>query len=202
MKISWMRLLIGAGAVSVCLVAAAYTTAQNTKGPSKGEARQLIRRFAGIDLPSAAVTVKEVSPLGGSAVVVAQIETAFRLQRGEGGKWQVAEVRVGSDRWEDVALLARALNREKAARAQAEIESLAVALESFRREKGFYVSAKESSVLNDHLNPQYLPRAIRFDPWHRPYEYEGDYASYVLRSNGPDGQANTADDIKKVTSNK
>jgi len=36
---------------------------------------------------------------------------------------------------------------------------------------------------------------IRIDPWHQPYEYEGTRTSYVLRSNGPDGNANTADDI-------
>lgn len=194
MKISLTRLLVVTACV--CCAAAVYALAWQAKGPSKGEARQLIRRFAGIELPSDAVTVKEISPRGSSAVVTAQIETAFRLQRGDDGKWQVAEVRVGGDRWENVELLTRALNREKTARAEAEIQGLAAALELFRREKGFYVAAKESSVLNDHLHPRYLPRVIRYDPWHRPYEYEGNYASYLLRSNGPDGQPNTADDVK------
>ncbi len=43
------------------------------------EARKLIARMAGIELPSDAVRVKEISVSGNSAVVVAQVETAFRL---------------------------------------------------------------------------------------------------------------------------
>ncbi|MEJ7615465.1 MAG: type II secretion system protein GspG [Pyrinomonadaceae bacterium] len=195
-KISVTRLF--AALLVMCLFSgAAYTLVVQKKGPSQNEARQVIRRFAGIELPSDAVTVKDVSSLGSSAVVIAQIETAFRLVRGGDGKWQVAEVRAGDNRWEDVELLRRALNREKTARARAEIESLATALESFKRESGFYVSAKDSAALTDQLNPRYLPHLIRFDPWHRPYQYEGDSLSYTISSHGPDGQASTADDVTK-----
>ncbi|MEJ7711639.1 MAG: hypothetical protein WKF84_17665 [Pyrinomonadaceae bacterium] len=147
------------------------------KGPSKNDARQLIRRFAGIELPSDAVTVKDISALGSTAVVVAQIETAFRSARDGDGKWQVVEVRAGDNRWEDVEQPGRALNAEKSARAQAEIETLATALEAYRRELEFYVTAKDSAVLTDHINPRYSLRVIRVDPWQRPYRYEG---SFVL----------------------
>jgi hypothetical protein len=49
--------------------------------------------------------------------------------------------------------------------------------------------------LIDHLNPRFLPRIIRVDPWHQPYEYEGTRTSFVLRSAGADAKPNTADDV-------
>jgi len=159
------------------------------------EARQLIARMAGIQLPSDAVRVKEVSAMGNSATVVAQVETAFRFEKGSDGKWRVAEIRTGDRRWEEVDMLVKALNAEKTSRARAELESIATALESFHRERGFYLESKSEAALVDSLNPRYLKSVIRVDPWHQPYEYEGSRASFVLRSAGPDGKSNTGDDV-------
>src|SRR5690242_5498008 len=72
------------------------------------EARKLIAHLAGIELPSDAIRVKEISPMGSSAVVVAQVETAFRLVKGEKNQWRVAEIRTGDRRWEDLDLLQKA----------------------------------------------------------------------------------------------
>jgi hypothetical protein len=162
---------------------------------SAKEARRLIATMAGIQLPSDAVRVKDVSSLGNSATVTAQVETAFRFEKDGKGKWRIAEVRTGDRRWEDVELLVKALNVEKTARARAELESIATALESFRRERGAYLESKSEATLIDNLNPRYLARVIRIDPWHQPYEYEGSRSAFVLRSAGPDGKANTSDDI-------
>jgi len=158
------------------------------------EARRLIARMAGIELPSDAVRVKSVSAMGNSAAVVAQVETAFRFVN-ENGKWRVAEIRTGDRRWEDVDLLVRALNAEKTSRVRAELETIATALEAFRRERGSYVEAKTEAALIDFLSPRYLTRVIRIDAWHRPYEYEGTRNAYLLRSLGADGKAGTADDV-------
>src|SRR5213083_2630643 len=100
------------------------------------EARRLIARMAGIELPSDAVRVKEISMFGNSATVVAQVETAFRFVKGDKDKWRVAEIRTCDRRWEDLDTLVRALNSEKSARARAELEAIATALESYRRERG------------------------------------------------------------------
>jgi hypothetical protein len=182
------------GLTAICLLLAlSYVQAADDLSPS--QARKLIANLAGIQLPSNAVRVREVSPMGSSAVVVAQVETAFRFVKGEGGKWRVAEIRTGDNRWEDVDLLVSAVNREKAGRARAELETLATALEAFRRERGFYVVANDERVLVDHLNPHYLARVIRTDPWHKPYLYEGTRSSYTLRSTGADGKENTPDDV-------
>jgi Type II secretion system (T2SS), protein G len=159
------------------------------------EARRLIARMAGIELPSDAVRVKEISTAGNSAVVVAQVETAFRMVKGDKDKWRITEIRTGDRRWEDLDTLMRALNVEKTARARAELESIATALESFRRERGFYPESKSQAALIDGLNPRYLARVIRVDPWHKPYEYEGGRTTFALRSDGPDGKPGTPDDI-------
>jgi len=34
------------------------------------------------------------------------------------------------------------------------------------------------------------------DPWHQPYRYQGERDHFILRSTGPDGKADTADDIQ------
>ena len=159
------------------------------------EARRLIARMAGIQLPSDAVRIKDIDAMGNSAVVTAQVETAFRFVKGDRGQWRVAEIRTGDRRWEDLDTLMRALNAEKTARARAELESIATALESYRREHGSYLESKSEATLVDHLNPRYLSRIIRIDPWHQPYEYEGTRDGFTLRSAGPDGKSNTADDI-------
>src|SRR6266850_7062162 len=159
------------------------------------EARKLIARMAGIELPSDAVRVKDISTMGNTAVVVAQVETAFRLVKADNDKWRIAEIRTGDRRWEDLDTLMKALNVEKTARARAELESIATALESFRRERGFYLESKSEAALIDNLNPHYLARVIRVDPWHQPYEYEGSRSSFVLRSSGPDGKSGTSDDV-------
>ena len=189
------NVLIISLAVVVLACAFVITSTQAAGDLTPKEARRLIARMAGIQLPSDAVRIKEVSAMGNSATVVAQVETAFRFDKGGDGKWRVAEIRTGDRRWEDVDMLVKALNAEKTARARAELESIATALESFHRERGFYVEAKTEAALIDNLSPRYLSRVLRIDPWHRPYEYEGTRTSFVLRSDGPDEKPNTADDV-------
>jgi len=181
--------LAAAGAVFI----SRHTGAAGDLSPK--EARKLIASMAGIQLPSDAVRIKDISSFGNSVVVVAQVETAFRMVKGDKDKWRISEIRTGDRRWEDLDTLMRALNAEKTARARAELESIATALESFRRERGFYLESKSEAALIDSLNPRYLARVIRVDPWHKPYEYEGSRGGFLLRSSGPDGKANTPDDI-------
>ena len=187
------------GLAAICfLLALAYGQAADEL--SQGEARKLIANMAGIKLPSNAVRVREVSITGSSALVVAQVETAFRFVKGGDGQWRVAEIRTGDNQWEDVEQLVRAVNAEKMGRAQAELETLAGALEAFRRERGFYPAADDERGLVDHLNPRYLARIVRVDPWHKPYLYEGARDSYTLRSAGADGKENTPDDVVRQNS--
>jgi hypothetical protein len=190
------RTLLLTGLVIGVLAGALFVTRTRAAGDlSPKEARRLIARMAGIQLPSDAVRIKDVSALGSSATVIAQIETAFKFDKGSDGKWRVAEIRTGDRRWEDVDLLLKALNVEKTARARAELESIATALESFQRERGSYLESKSEATLIDNLNPHFLKSIIRVDPWHQPYEYQGTRTSFLLRSAGPDEKPNTPDDL-------
>jgi hypothetical protein len=190
------RTLLLTGLAIGVLAGALFITSTRAAGDlSPKEARRLIARLAGLQLPSDAVRIKEVSGMGNSATVVAQVETAFRFDKAGDGKWRVAEIRTGDRRWEDVDLLVKALNIEKSARARAEIESMATALEAFRRERGSYLASKSHAALIDSLNPRFLQHVMRLDPWHQPYEYEGTRTAFVLRSAGPDEKPNTADDV-------
>lgn len=158
-------------------------------------ARELLAGFIGVELPSDDVRVKEVSSLYQSAVVLAQVAAEFRFNKGSDGKWRIAQIRTGTREWTDVERLLRVVNDEKARRARSELEMMVDALRSFRRERGFFVVASSTSTLMDQLNPRYLSRVIRLDPWHRPYLYEGEREHYSLRSAGADGVPDTADDI-------
>jgi general secretion pathway protein G len=42
---------------------------------------------------------------------------------------------------------------------------------------------------------QKTDKAIKMDPWGKPYEYKPNGTSFEMRSVGPDGQSGTADDI-------
>lgn len=182
-----------AALMAVATLALVFAGAKSDLG--SGEARTLLAKVAGIDLKRRDVKIKSISSLGSSAVVEAQIETAFRFSKGESGKWRVTEIRTGQDRWESIELIARALDREKAERARAELEALATALEAFRLQRGFYVVSDNHSTLVDQLNPTYLSSVVRVDPWLRPYQYEGTKDWFILRSVGADGLANTPDDL-------
>jgi hypothetical protein len=141
------------------------------------------------------ILFKGFSPLLSSATVEAEVETGFRFTN-DGGRWRVTEIKVGASGWQNLDALLAALNAEKNTRARAELENVKTALEAFRRERGFYVVAEDHAVLIDHLSPQYLPRIVRIDPWHRPYHYTGTRDSYALTSDGPDAKTGTPDDIR------
>jgi len=141
------------------------------------------------------LTVKQLSLMGSSAVAEVVVAAAFSLERDARGRWRVSEASAGGESSGDLEELWRAADALKAGRVRAELAAVAGALEAFRRERGFYVVARDSVVLFDHLSPRYAKRIIRLDPWHNPYRYEGTAGSYTLGSDGPDGKQGTADDL-------
>lgn len=169
--------------------------------PSMKRARCLLGALLGLEVPSDAVRIQDVAPLPiplapqPSAVVIAWIRVDARILNGSKG-WEVGELRTGKREWVKLGPLVASLNEQKQRKARTELESIAKALELFRGERGFYVVSEKHSEVIDHLNPRYLDRIIRVDPWHQPYKYEGQRDHFTLRSSGPDGKDNTADDIK------
>jgi plasmid stabilization system protein ParE len=141
------------------------------------------------------LTIKQLSAMGSSAVAEVVVATTFHLSKDARDRWRVFEIVLGDETVSDLASIRQKADAHKASLARTELSTLRDALEAFRSERGFYVVAKDSVVLLDHLTPRYLKRVIRLDPWHNPYRYEGSAASYTLASDGPDRKPNTDDDV-------
>ncbi len=143
------------------------------------------------------VRIKAVSPglTGSDATVTAQMDVTFQLQKQQDNTWRAVSVRLGDGRWEDVEMLRRALDAEKTGHAQADLAALAAGVEAFRRERGGYPQAETVAGLVDFITPRFQPRVIREDPWHQPYYYHLTASGYRLGSLGPDGAADTGDDV-------
>lgn len=164
-------------------------------------ARCLVAGLFGVTLPSDDVRIREVSASGfslgsadASGLIGALIQLDFRFARERRG-WQVVAAKSGNREWVDVRAIAAAVDQLKRSAANNELALIAQALDSYRRDRGFYVVSDKESVLIDHLSPRYLTPVIRLDPWSRPYQYDGQQTAYSLRSLGPDGKPNTGDDI-------
>jgi hypothetical protein len=169
--------------------------------PSVKRARCLLANLLGVKLPSDAIRIQEVAPAPiplasqASATVVAWVRVGVRLLNEKKG-WHVTELRTGKREWAALEPLIAALNQEKQQLARRELESMARALECFRKDSGFYVVSDSQGVVMDHLSPRYLTHVIRIDPWHQPYKYQGERDHFTLRSAGPDAKADTPDDIQ------
>jgi hypothetical protein len=202
----WDRLEVIARAAGVELPAgdcdgpSQFTRSKSATELTTKRARCLVANLFGVTLPSDDVRIKEVSPFGlsigseSTALVVAYVHANFRLAR-DGKAWRVVEFKSGNRDWVNIAGLPTAIDVAKRSAATDELSTIAKALGDYRRERGSFVVSDSESVLIDHLSPRYLTRVIRVDPWHRPYQYEGQPDRYSLRSLGPDGKPNTPDDV-------
>ena len=181
-----------AGLVAATAGASALAYAKQI-GP--GEARDSIARLIGAPRDAVHIVSIDPGPLGGDAVVVAQMNVPFQLHQEKSGEWRVASVRLRDGRWEDVEMLRKALDAEKTARARSDLSALAAGVEAFHRDRGFYPTVDSCAALVDLIAPAYMPTVIRQDPWNSPYAYQTTPNGYVLTSNGPDGKSSTPDDI-------
>lgn len=165
---------------------------------SNKRARCLLASLLAIPLPSDAVRIKSISALNlgpqPSALAVSLMRIDFRLTKDSSG-WRVTEFHSGHGPWVNVESLLVAVNSLKRARTSEQMNAIASALEAFRRERGSFVVSERHAALIDNLSPHYLPQVIRVDSWAHPYRYQGERDHFTLRSLGPDGKENTADDI-------
>ena len=107
----WIRLLVTA---LVCCVIV-FTCADARADLSTSQARKAITRIAGFELKNSEVRVKSVSTDNPAAAeVAAEIRTVFKFETDREGRWRVAEIRTGPERWESVGIIARALGAELA----------------------------------------------------------------------------------------
>ncbi|MFN2492424.1 MAG: type II secretion system protein GspG, partial [Pyrinomonadaceae bacterium] len=137
-----------------------------------------------------------------SALAVAWVKVDARFVNTDGSGWKVSEIRTGTRDWVKLGPLTDALNERKRLKARTELETIAKALEEFRRHRGFYIASDQHTVVIDHLSPRYLPQVIRLDPWNQPYKYEGQRDRFVLSSGGPDRTHGTPDDVRLANSSR
>jgi type II secretion system (T2SS) protein G len=197
----WEQLRVIARAANVeTPVVECDTPAQMTTKLTTRLARCMVAALFGVTPPSDDVRIKEISPFGlsigkeSAALVTALVRADFRLAR-DASTWRVTAFKSGTRDWFNVSNLQLAIDQVKRTAANDELSVIAKALSDYRRDRGYFVVADKESVLIDHLSPKYLTRVIRVDPWHRPYQYDGQQDHYSLRSLGPDGKPNTADDV-------
>jgi Type II secretion system (T2SS), protein G len=202
----WERLDVIARAANVelptreCDAPSQFVRSRSGSELTNKRARCLIASLLGVQLPSDDVRIKDISPFGlsigseSSALVTALVRADFRFAQGASG-WSLVQFKSGNRDWVNVTDVPAAMDQIKHSTASEELSTIAKALSDFRRDRGSFIISDKESVLIDHLSPRYLTRVIRVDPWHRPYHYEGQQNSYSLRSLGPDGKANTPDDI-------
>jgi len=176
---------------------------ENGRVPSTSElttqrARCLVANLFSITLPSDEVRVKEISGLSlgtqPSAIAVTLVQADFRLTKDSGG-WRVTGFRSGNRDWKTLESTPNELESFKRERTTEDLKAIAAALDAFRKERGSFVISDKASVLIDVLTPRFLSRVIRIDSWQHPYRYHGEHNTFTLRSFGPDGKENTADDI-------
>lgn len=182
--------VIGLAVLLSCTAVFAYA---KQLGPS--EARNAVAKLLGTSRDDVRIVSVSPGPLGSDAIVIAQMNVPFQLHKEKSGEWRVASVRLHDGSWEDVELLRRALDAEKTARAHADLTALAAGIEAFKRDRGFYPDVDSTAAVVDLITPSYLPSVIRQDPWNKPYRYQASATGFSLASNGPDGEASTADDV-------
>jgi general secretion pathway protein G len=93
--------------------------------------------------------------------------------------------------------------------AKAQIESLGMALDTFRIDVGRYPTTQEGlQALNqkpagvDRWDGPYLKKDVPLDPWGKPYVYKspGDHGAYDIISYGADGAPGGEENNRDITS--
>jgi hypothetical protein len=78
---------------------------------SQKNARKVLQTMFSWSLPGDTVRINSIRSSGEGAEVSAEIQTVFRLRLNE-GRWQLRELRVAPDRWEQLEVIARAAGAE------------------------------------------------------------------------------------------
>lgn len=160
------------------------------------EAREALAKLTGTAYPTKQIRIRKVIPGFSStdAIVEAEIEATFKFTRTQ-GQWQPTEIRIGDQQWQSLPELTAALAKAQRDHTEADLNLLATSLELYRAKQGGYVAATDVVQLTNVLAPEYLPRLVRRDGWNRQLMYQGTSNSFRLQSVGPDGKANTQDDV-------
>ena len=97
---------------------------------------------------------------------------------------------------------AAAARKADVARAEADIQLIAEALDEYRLEHGEYLDASNADMASDQdfvVLTRYVPDVRLRDPWDNPYRYTRMSAfSYVIRSWGPGGDLESSEEDRML----
>lgn len=160
------------------------------------DARKTIAQIPGLEFDDKYVRIVKITPpgSGGGAIVEAEIDTAYRLEK-DRDHWRVAEVQLANGRWEDVELISTAIRTEKIKRTKERIQQLSIAIKSYFDNQKYYPRADDIVALTDMLVPHYMNKLLRNDYWNNYFRYTSNGQIYRLQSSGPDGKADSGDEI-------
>ncbi len=157
--------------------------------------RDSVRQFDGLDLASSQVEIVDVKESGDFAIAELKVSTAVKLKK-EKGRWLIDEVRLGDRQWEKAATILAALESRRSDETRQLLSELAGGVGAYRALQGRVPPAQDFESLVDLLTPRYMDHVIRLDSWSRPFAYQAlSEQTFDLRSAGPDGLFETADDI-------
>ena len=141
------------------------------------------------------VVVRNIRQTRDSAVAEIQVSTAVKMKR-EQGKWLIEEIRIADRRWEKVEHILAVLKQERTATTRQHMDQISSGIRGYRERRGRLPQVYTFTDLIDVLSPAYLEPVIRIDAWSNPFFYRPlGTDGYDLRSAGPDGRLQTADDL-------
>lgn len=162
---------------------------------SSGTVRRQVAELGGANLNSEDIQVQRiVDQLGGRTVAEANVRLAFQFEEGPDGEMHIVAVRLGTGQWLDVAELLAAIESGNVSRTTDDIARLATGLRAYRDENGT-LPESTGNPISDVLHPQFMTELVRNDAWGRAITYDRTGPGFELRSMGPDGLAETSDDI-------
>ncbi len=162
--------------------------------------KESIRNLDNAQLKKDEIEILDVQQSGDLTIAEVKIQTALKLRR-VGESWHLEEIRLGDRRWEKADVILAAISQQREQIAGRQLADIQSAIESYRSSYGELPAAEDFQQLIDALSPLYLTQVIRLDPWSRGFYFHRiSEATYDLRSAGPDGEFQTADDIRRGAS--
>ena len=160
------------------------------------QVQEAVRTFDTAEFSKKQVKVDEIKYLGSHAVATVTLKTAVKMIK-QDEQWVIDEVRIGDRRWEKAESIIAVLNEKRTARTRSNLNTLSSGIRQYLNRHSKLPPAKDFRQLIDALSPNYLGQVTRLDAWSNPFSYRTLSASaYDLRSAGPDGRIDTADDLK------
>jgi hypothetical protein len=183
---SWLFLVFGVGVLLGC-------------GKSLEEqTRDQVRILGGAEFEQEAVEVLSIDESGNYALAEISVKTAVKLKK-EGGRWEIDEVRLGDRRWESMDRILRALEANRQADTAKQMGQIRVGINRYVEKHGSLPEASDFGALIDLLCPGYVQKVTRLDAWSNGFLYRRKSDSTLeLRSAGPDGKFDTADDLVMI----